>query len=109
MSNCLGRQFRIFFKLCPRCFIGKVLVTVFCLLIVFQLNFNGAAAEWVSNGVAGVFATMQAQGVEISPGAVNFIAANEPGKEFNLMPNMLGGLFMVTVLGMQMFSIWMKK
>ena len=52
---------------------------------------------------------MQAQGVEISSGAVNFIAANEPGKEFNLMPNMVGGLFMVTVLGMQMFSIWMKK
>ena len=89
--------------------IGKVFVTVFCLLIVFQLNFNGAAAEWVSNGIAGVFATMQAQGVEISSGAVNFIAANEPGKEFNLMPNMVGGLFMVTVLGMQMFSIWMKK
>ena len=43
--------------------IGKVFVTVFCLLIVFQLNFNGAAAEWVSNGIAGVFATMQAQGV----------------------------------------------
>jgi len=90
-------------------FIGKIFVTVFCLLIVIQLNFNGASAEWVTNGIAGVFAAMQAQGVEISSGAQSLIAASEPGKEFNLIPNLLGGIFMVTVLGMQLSQIWMKK
>ncbi|GIR87343.1 MAG: hypothetical protein CM15mP86_08020 [Gammaproteobacteria bacterium] len=65
--------------------LGKIVVTVFCLIIVFQLNFNAGAAEWVGNGIAGVFAAMQAQGVEISQGAQNFIAnAPEPGAAFNL-------------------------
>ncbi len=90
--------------------LGKIVVTVFCLIIVFQLNFNAGAAEWVGNGIAGVFAAMQAQGVEISQGAQNFIAnAPEPGAAFNLIPDALTALFLLCILFMQMFNIWLKK
>tara|TARA_Y100001970_G_scaffold262055_1_gene345800 strand:- start:5660 stop:6067 length:408 start_codon:yes stop_codon:yes gene_type:complete len=90
--------------------IGKVAVTVFCLIVVYQLNFNAGAVEWVGNGLAGVFATMQAQGVEISEGAQRMVdGAENPGGAFNLMPNLLGAIFLITVLVMQLFSIWGKK
>ena len=90
--------------------LGKIVVTVFCLIIVFQLNFNAGAAEWVGNGIAGVFAAMQAQGVEISQGAQNFIAnAPAPGAAFNLIPDALTALFLLCILFMQMFNIWLKK
>jgi hypothetical protein len=90
--------------------LGKVVVTVFCLIVVYQLNFNAGAIEWVGNGLAGIFASMQAQGVEISEGAKRMIEASaEPGAAFNLTPNLLGGLFLLCVLVMQMFNIWFKK
>ncbi len=90
--------------------LGKIVVTVFCLIIVFQLNFNAGATEWIGNGIAGVFAAMQAQGVEISQGAQNFIAnAPEPGAAFNLIPDVLTALFLLCILFMQMFNIWLKK
>ena len=90
--------------------LGKIVVTVFCLIIVFQLNFNAGATEWIGNGIAGVFAAMQAQGVEISQGAQNFIAnAPEPGAAFNLIPDALPALFLLCILFMQMFNIWLKK
>ena len=69
--------------------IGKVLVTIFCLVIVFNMNLNGASAEWVFNGTAGVFSAIQAQGVEISSGAQTLIDNSEPGREFNLVPDLL--------------------
>ena len=90
--------------------LGKIVVTVFCLIIVFQLNFNAGATEWIGNGIAGVFAAMQAQGVEISQGAQNFIAnAPEPGAAFNLIPDALTALVLLCILFMQMFNIWLKK
>ena len=90
--------------------LGKIVVTVFCLIIVFQLNFNAGATEWIGNGIAGVFAAMQAQGVEISQGAQNFIAnAPEPGAALNLIPDALTALFLLCILFMQMFNIWLKK
>ena len=90
--------------------LGKIVVTVFCLIIVFQLNFNAGATEWIGNGIAGVFAAMQAQGVEISQGAQNFIAnAPEPGAAFNSIPDALTALFLLCILFMQMFNIWLKK
>ena len=90
--------------------IGKIVVSIFCLVIVYQVNFNFGAAEWVGNGIAGVFAAMQAQGTEISQGAQNFISnAPEPGAAFNLVPDALSALFLLCILFMQMFNIWMKK
>ena len=89
--------------------LGKIFVTVFCLVIVFQLNFNFAGAAWVTNGIAGAFSAMQAEGVEISSGAQTLINASEPGKDFSLVPNVISGLFILAILGMQMSSIWTKK
>ena len=90
--------------------IGKIVVSIFCLIIVFQLNFNAGASEWVGNGIAGVFAAMQAQGAEISQGAQDFIAsASEPGAAFNIVPDALTAAFLLCILFMQMFNIWMKK
>lgn len=88
--------------------ISKIVVTAFCLLIVFQINFNGGAVEWAGNGTATALASLQASGTEISQGAQNFIANAEPGKEFNLIPNLVGGIFIVVVLIMQLTSIWKK-
>lgn len=89
--------------------IAKIVVTAFCLLIVFQINFNGAAVEWAGNGTADALLFLQTSGTEISQGAQRFISNAEPGKEFNLMPNLVGGLFMAVVLVMQLTSIWNKK
>ena len=90
--------------------IGKIVVSIFCLIIVFQVNFNAGAAEWVGNGIAGVFAAMQAQGTEISQGAKDFISsASEPGAAFNIVPDVLTAVFLLCILFMQMFNIWMKK
>ncbi len=90
--------------------IGKIVVSVFCLFVVMQLNFNQGVGEWIGNGMAGVFVNMQAQGVELSQGALRWIEGSaNPGGEFNLMPDLMGGLFLLTILIMQMYSIWMKK
>ena len=90
--------------------IGKIVVSVFCLFAVMQLNFNQGVGEWIGNGMAGVFVNMQAQGVELSQGALRWIEGSaNPGGEFNLMPDLMGGLFLLTILIMQMYSIWMKK
>ena len=90
--------------------LGKIVVSIFCLIIVFNINLNAGAAEWVSNGIAGAFASMQNQGAEISQGAQEFIAnAAEPGAAFNLVPDALGALFLICIVFMQMFNIWMKK
>ena len=90
--------------------LGKIVVSLFCLIIVFQVNFNAGVQEWIGNGMAGVFAGMKAQGVEISQGAERMIAgSSEPGAAFNLIPDLIGGLFLLCILFMQMFNIWMKK
>ena len=85
--------------------IGKVAVTVFCLVIVYQLNFNGALVEWAGNGTASALVYLQSQGTEISAGAQRFIEFMEPGKEFNLMPNTIGWIFMITVLVLSLIHI----
>ena len=90
--------------------LGKIVVSIFCLIIVFNINLNGAVAQWTGDGIAGVFAAMQSQGVEISSGAQEVISfSTEPGAAFSLMPDLLGGAFILCILFMQMFNIWMKK
>ena len=89
--------------------IGIIAVTAFCLVIVYQLNFNAAPVEWAGNGTASALVYLQSQGTEISAGAQRFVEFMEPGKEFELMPNGIGWVFLVTILVMQMSSIWKKK
>ena len=52
---------------------------------------------------------MQEQGATLSQGAQSIISNSQPGLEFNLMPDLVGGLFLAAIVVMQMSSIWMKK
>ena len=89
--------------------ISKIAVTVFCLVVVWQINFIVAQIEWIFNGISGAFVALQSAGTEISSGAQEMIAAAEPGAAFNLMPDMISGIIILTILVMQLTTIWMKK
>ena len=89
--------------------IGKIAVTVFCLTIDWNMLVNNGFFEWVQNSAGGVFVAMQEQGATLSAGAQTIIANSQPGMEFNLMPDLVNGLFLAAVVVMQMSSIWMKK
>ena len=89
--------------------IGKAAVTVFCLTIDWNMLVNNGFFEWIQNSTGGVFVAMQEQGATLSAGAQTIIANSQPGLEFNLMPDLVGGLFLAAVVVMQMTSIWMKK
>ena len=89
--------------------ISKIAVTVFCLVVVWQINFMVAQIEWIFNGISGAFVALQTAGTEISSGAQEMIAAAEPGAAFNLMPDMISGIFILAILVMQLTTIWMKK
>tara|TARA_B100001057_G_scaffold486496_1_gene567766 strand:+ start:1642 stop:2046 length:405 start_codon:yes stop_codon:yes gene_type:complete len=89
--------------------IGKIAVTVFCLTIDWNILVNNAFFQWIQNSAGGVFVAMQEQGATLSPGAQTIIANSQPGLEFNLVPDLVGGLFLAAILVMQMSSIWMKK
>ena len=75
--------------------ISKIAVTVFCLVVVWQINFIVAQIEWIFNGISGAFVALQSAGTEISSGAEEMIAAAEPGAAFNLMPDMISGIFIL--------------
>ena len=89
--------------------ISKSAVTVFCLVVVWQINFIVAQIEWIFNGISGAFVALQTAGTEISSGAQEMIAAAQPGAAFNLMPDMISGIFILAILVMQLTTIWMKK
>jgi len=89
--------------------ISKIAVTVFCLVVVWQINFIVAQIEWIFNGISGAFVALQTAGTEISSGAQEMIAAAQPGAAFNLMPDMISGIFILAILVMQLTTIWMKK
>ena len=89
--------------------IGKIAVTVFCLTIDWNMLVNNGFFEWVQNSAGGVFVAMQEQGATLSSGAQTIIANSQPGMEFNLIPDLVNGLFLAAVVVMQMSSIWMKK
>ena len=89
--------------------ISKIAVTVFCLVVFWQINFIVAQIEWIFNGISGAFVALQSAGTEISSGAQEMIAAAEPGAAFNLMPDMISGILILTILVMQLTTIWMKK
>tara|TARA_B100000427_G_scaffold62497_1_gene49273 strand:+ start:169 stop:579 length:411 start_codon:yes stop_codon:yes gene_type:complete len=89
--------------------IVKVAGTVFCLTVAWFWLFIWAIAEWNFNGVAGVFAFMQSEGMQISSGAQYVIANSNPGAEPSIMPNIPQGLFLLSVLAIQLGGLWMKK
>ena len=88
----------------------KISGTVFCLCVAWFWLFIWAIFEWNFNGVAGVFMAMQANGMEISQGAQYIISqASAPGSEVSLAPNLAQGLFLLSILAIQLGGLWMKK
>ncbi len=89
--------------------IGKITASVFVLTVAVFYLFNGALVEWNLNQVAAGLSYLKETTEGISPGGQVIIDANDPGAPFSLMPNLFSGLFLLSVLVMQLSGIWMTK
>ena len=89
--------------------IGKITASVFVLTVAVFYLFNGALVEWNLNQVAAGLSYLKETTEGISPGGQVIIDANDPGAPFSLMPNLVSGLFLLSVLVMQLSGIWMTK
>jgi hypothetical protein len=89
--------------------IGKITASVFVLTVAVFYLFNGAVVEWNLNQVAAGLSYLKETTEGISPGGQVIIDANDPGAPFSLMPNLVSGLFLLSVLVMQLSGIWMSK
>ena len=89
--------------------IGKITASVFVLTVAMFYLFNGALVEWNVNQVAAGLAYLKETTEGISPGGQVIIDANDPGAPFSLIPNLFSGLFLLSVLVMQLSGIWMTK
>ena len=89
--------------------IMKIAGTVFCLFISNAWIYNFAFSEWNANGVANAMVSIEAMGETLSPYAAELISATEPGAGFSLMPDVLQGLFVLSILVMSVLPMWIKK
>ena len=89
--------------------IGRVAATVFVLCVAMGYLFNGAITEWNFNQAAAGLAFLAETTEGISPGGQMIIEANDPGAPFSMIPDLIPGLFLVSVLVMQLAGIWTKK
>ena len=89
--------------------IGKITASVFVLTVAVFYLFNGALVEWNINQVAAGLSYLKETTEGISPGGQVIIDANDPGAPFSLIPNIVSGLFLLSVLVMQLSGIWMSK
>ena len=89
--------------------IMKLAGTGFCVSVVFFCAMNGGWYEWNMNGAAAGLQYLASTDVPISPGAATFVANANPGAEFNLIPNLMQGVFLASVLVMQRGQMWMPK
>ena len=87
----------------------KVAGTGFCLSVAYFIAFNTGCYEWNSNSIAAGLAQLQSMDVAISPVAEKFVANMNPGADFNIKPDLAQGVFIVSLLAMQLGSIWMPK
>ena len=89
--------------------VGKITASVFVLTVGMFYLFNGAVVEWNLNQVAAGLAYLKETTEGISAGGQILIDANDPGAPFSLIPNVFSGLFLLSVLVMQLSGIWMTK
>nr|ABL97706.1 hypothetical protein MBMO_EB0-39H12.0082 [uncultured marine bacterium EB0_39H12] len=89
--------------------IGKITASIFVLSVAMFYLFNGALVEWNVNQVAAGLTYLKETTEGISPGGQAIIDANDPGAPFSLVPNLFSGLFLLSVLIMQLSGIWMTK
>ena len=87
----------------------KLAATGFCLSVAYFIAFNTGWYEWNSNSIAAGLAQLQSMDVAISPMAEKFVANMNPGADFNIKPDLAQGVFIVSLLVMQLGSIWIPK
>ena len=87
----------------------KLAGTGFCLSVAYFIAFNTGWYEWNSNSIAAGLAQLQSMDVAISPMAEKFVANMNPGADFNIKPDLAQGVFIVSLLVMQLGAIWMPK
>ena len=71
--------------------------------------YNFAFSEWNANGVANAMVSIQTEGAVLSSYATELISATDPGAGFSLMPDVIQGLFILSVLIMSVGPMWVKK
>ena len=89
--------------------VAKIAATVFVLCVAMGFLFNGAIAEWNINQAAAGLVWLSENTEGISPGGQLIIEANDPGAPFSMVPSLFPGLFILSVLVMQLGGIWTKK
>ena len=65
--------------------------------------------EWHVNGVANAFSELLAAGTSISPNAQMHLDANDPAAPLTMMPSLVQGLFLGSILVIQLAQTWMTK
>ena len=83
----------------------KLAGTGFCLSVAYFSAFNMGWYEWNANGTAAALSSLES----ISLGAQTFVTGMNPGADFNLRPSFIQGIFLASILVMQMGQIWMPK
>jgi len=87
----------------------KLAGTGFCLSVAYFCAFNMGWYEWNANGTAAALSYLASTDIAISPGAQTFVAGMNLGADFNLKPDLMQGIFLASILVMQMGQIWMPK
>ena len=89
--------------------VAKIAVTVFNLCVAWFLLFWWAYMEWYTNGVANAFAELKATGTSISPNAQMHLDAGDPAAPLSILPDLVQGLFLGSILVIQLAQTWMTK
>ena len=89
--------------------VAKIAVTIFNLCVAYFVLFWWAYMEWHNNGVANAFKELSEAGTSISPNAQMHLDAGDPAAPLTLMPNLIEGLFLGSVLLIQLTQTWITK
>ena len=89
--------------------VAKIAVTIFNLCVAYFVLFWCAYMEWHNNGVANAFKELSEAGTSISPNAQMHLDAGDPAAPLTLMPNLIEGLFLGSVLLIQLTQTWITK
>ena len=89
--------------------VAKIAATAFYLTVAYFSLFWWGYTEWHVNGVANAFYELKEAGTSISPNAQMHLDAGDPAAPLTLMPSLFQGIFLASVLVMQLGQTWMTK
>ena len=89
--------------------VAKIAVNVFNLCVAYFVLFWWAYLEWHNNGVANAFKELSEAGTSISPNAQMHLDAGDPAAPLSMLPNLIEGLFLGSILLIQLSQTWMTK